>query len=234
MLGLVDVVSPSGQSYELNSVGDFVLALSTQTSDSFQVQVRLQPFGGSDSASLITQVAAAIGGDRVNFSVENGSPVTLDGATISLTQGSTVNLPDGGGQLLQLSANTYQLTWNTGEVLTVTNYGSYLNLSTSIPSSDSPGSVVGLMGPNGEGQASDFTLPDGTVLSQGSLTTAELYGTFANGWRVPIGFSLFDTPAPVADPNFPESQSHWPTCQQRSLPRVKQRPRLQGSPIKAP
>jgi hypothetical protein len=35
------------------------------------------------------------------------------------------------------------------------------------------------------------TLPDGEVLQQ-PLTTTELYGTFANAWRVTQATSLFD------------------------------------------
>src|SRR5207248_3235106 len=106
-----------------------------------------------------------------------------------------------------LSANTYQLAWNTGEVITVSNYGSYLGVQAGLPSGDAPGSVLGLMGPNGEAQANIFQLPDGTVLQQ-PLTTNELYQIFANAWRVTQATSLLDyqqgqSTATFTDPNFP-------------------------------
>src|SRR5262249_29626408 len=89
----------------------------------------------------------------------------------------------------ELSANTYQLIWNTGEALTVTDEGSYLNVKVGLGANDTPGSVIGLLGSN-QGQANDFQLPDGTVLPQ-PLSSHDLT-TFADSWRVPQIFSLFD------------------------------------------
>ena len=64
----------------------------------------------------------------------------------------------------------------------VTDAGSYFNLNLTLSAADGPGSIQGLLGSD-TGQANDFQLADGTVLAQ-PLTSAELYGAFANAWRV--------------------------------------------------
>lgn len=53
---------------------------------------------------------------------------------------------------------------------------------------DGPGSVQGLLGSN-NGQATDFHLPDGTVLPQ-PLSNEEIVGFFADAWRVAPGEDL--------------------------------------------
>ena len=90
--------------------------------------------------------------------------------------------------------------------MTVTNGGAYDNIVDGIPGTALPGSYGGLQGED-EGQSNDFQLADGTVLQQ-PLTTAELYGEYANSWRVSQATSLFDYPtgedtADFTDTNFP-------------------------------
>ena len=141
----------------------------------------------------------------MTIGINRANPVWVDGTSSLVSPTNSINLT--GGQVSQLSAGTYRVSWNTGEVLTVTNYGSYLDLKLDLNSStDGPGSVMGLIGPN-EGQANDFMLPDGTVLQQ-PLTENELYQTFANAWRVLQQLSLFDygpgqSTATFTDTNFP-------------------------------
>ncbi len=209
--GGTNLITLGGATYDINLAGEFILALSTQPGDSFQVQVRLQPLNNSQAASAITQIAALIGSDRVTFGVVGdglAAPVLVDGNPTALTQNNPVSLS--GGTLTQLSAGTYEISWNSGETLTVTDYGTYLDFRIGLPSGAAPGSIVGLMGPNGEPQADAFELPNGTILSQ-PLTTNELYQTFAQAWLVPPGFSLFDyasgqSPGSFNNPNFPAAQ----------------------------
>ena len=59
--------------------------------------------------------------------------------------------------------------------------------------------MQGLLGSH-SGQATDFQLPNGTVLAQ-PLSDAEILGVFADAWRVAPGASLLDdTHAPAAAP----------------------------------
>ena len=200
------VVEPDGTIFDFNPTGEFVFATSTQSGDSFDVQVRLQPLGNSTSASVVTQVAAAVGTDRVTFGIGRAGVVWVNGAAVPLAQG----VPDllSGGELTQLSASSYQIVWNTGEVLTVTDSGSYLNVQVAGGPNTKPGSITGLAS-FASGPGSAVTLPDGTVLS-GSLSTAQLYQTFANAWRVPQQYSLLDygpgqSTATFTDTAFPEN-----------------------------
>ena len=182
----VNIATQDGLLYQFDAAGEFTFALSRNLSNSFQVQIRVQPYNGSTSVSAITQVATLVGGDRVTVGIGRAQPVWVDGVPTAVGPASPVVVS--GGQIKALSANIFQISWNTGEVLKVTDYGSSLDLQVGVSSSDQSGSIIGLIGPN-EGQENDFMLPDGTVLPQ-PLTTDELYRVFADAWRVPQQFSL--------------------------------------------
>src|SRR5262249_9394074 len=123
----IHIFDADGQFYDFNAVGEFELALSTKSGDSFELQARLEPWQNSQAGSVVTQLGAAVGDDRVTFDVHRSSTVWIDGSPSTLTPTQPVVLP--GGKLEQLSANTYQITWNTGESITVTNNGSYLDVN---------------------------------------------------------------------------------------------------------
>ena len=174
-----------------------MLAKSTVSGESFQVQIRLAPydFGGSVPASKVsvsvtTQIAAKVGTDRVTFGIGRQNVVQVNGNATALSMSNPV-LNLSGGQLIELSPSTYQLVWNTGERITVTDAGSYFNYTVSLPKNAAPGSVVGLLG-SLSGAANDFQLADGTVLQQ-PISSTQLYGQFADAWRIPAGTQgLFD------------------------------------------
>ena len=73
--------------------------------------------------------------------------------------------------------------------MTVFNYGNHMDVADGVPLG-LPGFIQGLQGED-EGQSNDFQLPDGTVLQQ-PLTQSELYGQYADAWRVTQATSLFD------------------------------------------
>jgi hypothetical protein len=84
---------------------------------------------------------------------------------------------------------------------------SYINVEDGVPTG-LPGSIAGLQGED-EGQANDFQLQDGTVLPQ-PLTDSELYGEYADAWRVSDATSLFNygpgqSTATFTDVNFPNA-----------------------------
>jgi hypothetical protein len=187
--GDVHLTTYDGLYYNFQAAGEFVLSQSTQPGDTFQVQVRLQAWEGSSYVSVITQAAAAVGSDRVTFGVGRSDFVMVDGQATTLSASNpTLNLA--GGQLVRVAAAEYQLTWNTGEVLTVFNGDSYLNLDIAGGPADGPGSLQGLLGSD-SGTANEFTLPNGTVLQQ-PVSASELYSEWANAWRVTQTTSLLD------------------------------------------
>ena len=203
--GDVHLQTFSGQLYDFQAAGEFTLAQSTQSGNSFDIQARLQPWYQSASVSVMTQIAAAMGSDRITFGLGRDALVYVDGVASSISQSNPI-LQLNGGYVVQTSANTYALIWNSGEVAQLSNNGSYLSIDVSLGPKDGANSVQGLLGPD-NGTANDFQLPDGTVLSQ-PLTSAELYTTFANAWRIDQASSLFDytagqSTASFTDPNFP-------------------------------
>ncbi len=203
--GDVHIITYNGTNYDFQAVGEFDLAKSRLPGDSFEIQLRLQPWSATSSVSVITQVAAALGSDRVTFDWTRPNPVWVDGSVATLSQANPeLILP--GGTIDEVTPNMFRVNWNTGETMTVTYAGSYINVVDGVPPGDLAGGVAGLQG-EAEGQVNDFQLADGTVLAQ-PLTQDQLYGEYANSWRVSQASSLFDyapgqTTATFTDPNFP-------------------------------
>ena len=98
--GCPHIVTADGQIYDFNAVGEFVLGQSTQPGDSFQVQVRPQPYNESASASVITQVAAAVDpSDRVTFAVGRAATVWVNGSPAKVSALNPLTLQ--GGEITQ-------------------------------------------------------------------------------------------------------------------------------------
>jgi hypothetical protein len=197
-------IGSDGIIYTMDAVGEFVLATSTAPGDSFDVQIRTTAIPGSESASRITEVAAGVGTDRVTVDSTRAQPVWVNGAPVTLAAGTPFTL--NGGLLSQVSATVWQVTWDTGELLTVTDEGSYLNVAIAPGANDGSGALAGLLSLT-TSSGNELMLPDGTPLPQ-PLTQSELNGPFADAWQVPQQFSLLDygpgqTTATFDDPNFP-------------------------------
>jgi hypothetical protein len=185
-----------GLHYDFQALGDFVAVRSTEPGNPWLIEIRTATAPGA--TSITTELAAMLGDDRVTFAVGRANPVYIDGAPDATLQvGATQSLAD--GMLARLSAATYRLTWNTGESVTVavTGQGGWLDWSVGLGPQDGAGSVQGLLGSD-SGQATDFQLPNGSVLPQ-PLSSDQILGGFADAWRVAPGGSLFDDrPAPAA------------------------------------
>ena len=187
----------AGLHYDFQALGDFVAARSTDPDNPWLIEVRTATAPGA--TSITTALAAQLGDDRVTFAVGRANPVYINGAAdTGLQVGATQNLAD--GTLARLSSTTYRLTWSGGESLTVavTGQGGWLDWSVGLGPHDGPGSVQGLLGSN-SGQATDFQLPNGSVL-QPPLSTDQILGSFAEAWRVAPGASLFDDRPAAAAP----------------------------------
>ena len=192
-------------SYNFQAEGEFVLAASAQPNNSYQVQIRLQPYGDSYSVTIMTQIAAAVGNDRVTFDLRLAptpsgltEPVHLERGQSSrgLERRDTLrDIHDLIRDFLEFWRNSPRdKQWLVS------------SLSTQLGSAAHSGAVKGLLGSD-SGKANDFQLADGTVLAQ-PLTTAQLYGEYANAWRVSQTTSLLDdgpgqTTATFTNLNFP-------------------------------
>lgn len=185
--GDVHMVTFNGLHYDFQALGDFVAVQATDPGNFWQIQIRTASYPGA--ASITTELAAQLGGDRVTFAIGRDFIVHVDGAPdMALQVGAVQSFAN--GTLTQLSAESFKLAWNTGESVTVTDHGDYLDWSVALGPQDGPGSVRGLLGSN-SGEATDFKLPDGTVLAQ-PLSPDEILGRFADAWRVAPHTSLFD------------------------------------------
>ena len=187
-VGDVHLMTFDGLHYNFQADGDFILARSTQTGNPFDVEIRTTPWTLNHLASLITQAGAQVGRHVIDFMLDGS--VKIDGIADTALSAAHPQQRLDGGTLTALGSGRYQLDWAGKEGLTVTNEGFYLNLQTTLAATDGPGSVQGLLGTL-QGQTSDLSLPDGTVLKQ-PVPDATLLGAFADGWRVDAGASLLD------------------------------------------
>ena len=139
-------------------------------------------------------------------SFSNEEQVWLNGAPLSLTtDGAPMDF--GAATLQQITPTSWLILYDSGETVSITNEGTFLDVDTAIPPTMPAGSVEGLLGNDNGNPANDLVLPDGTVLTQ-PLTSAQLYTTFANAWQVSRSNSLLDyasgqTTATFTDPSFP-------------------------------
>ena len=122
-----------GVHYDYQGIGDFLLTRSTVPGDQFNVQIRTRSW--FDVASIMSEAAATLCNHNVTFDIDRasagGSFVSLDGSPSSLSVDNPVLTADG-CRIFELSPEHYQVVWNTGEMLDVTNNGTYLDLSSQL------------------------------------------------------------------------------------------------------
>jgi probable HAF family extracellular repeat protein len=131
-----------GASYSFQGLGDFVLAQST---DGFDVQIQTKAL--NKTTTVIDGVAAALGDHQVVFDLDlhgAGTGITwLDGSPFPLAVGKSVLVA--GGEILELSPNQFEVIWDTGETMYVTDHGTWFAVSTQLSPDDGLDSVEGLL-----------------------------------------------------------------------------------------
>ncbi|GEP58585.1 beta strand repeat-containing protein [Reyranella soli] len=180
--GDVHIVSLDGFACDFQAVGEYVAARGS--SDGTPWQVQIQTDGQHGTASWTTGLAAEFGDTAVIFAV--GKPITLhvDGAPDIVLKGDVAHALEG-GTLTPLSADTWRVAWNSGEVITVSEHG--ISLDWQVSAHDQA-SVQGLLGPH-NAPWSYVNLPDGTMLRQ-AWSNDQIVGAYADGWRA--AHSLFE------------------------------------------
>jgi RHS repeat-associated protein len=182
-----------GQRYDLQAAGEFTLFKST-TGD-LTVQVRQEPVSvvwGGKWVSINTAVATLVDGKRVGLYVNEAIPLKIDGIATDLADGASLSLGTG---RIERHKQQYTIIYPTGDRIDVGLYshsviGNYININTYI-ADGREGEIVGILGNNNGDSSDDFTLADGTVLTP-PLNFEQLYGQFANSWRITQAKSLFD------------------------------------------
>ena len=94
--GDVHIITYNGLHYDFQAAGEFTLAKSRVPGDSFDIQLRLQPWSAGASVTVITEVAASVGTDRVTFDISRPDVVWVDGVASTLSLANpTINLAAG-------------------------------------------------------------------------------------------------------------------------------------------
>ena len=203
-----------GLHYDFQTAGEFILSRQT-SGGNFEVQARISAPIGVTSYSVITELGIQVGNDRVTIDSTRANVVWVNGVAATFTNGVDTLAS---GTITQ-KGSSYIVALNTGESVNaqiVSNGMQYgpgttsqgINTTLSLnPFVELPGAVQGLLG-NANGTASkDLTLADGTVLPT-NMPASELYGAFADAWRVTQASSLLDyatgqTTQTFIDKNYP-------------------------------
>lgn len=180
-----------GIAYDFQGAGEFVIVEGTGGND-FMVQGRQAPWGGSSTrVTVYTAIAAKIGDDRVVIYADRNPILWVNGVSTPLGGNRIIGLPGGGLVYRRAGATSYVISWPSGERMTVDAvFPQYLNVQILLPASKA-GRVHGLYGNFNGNRNDDFTLRDGSQLAQ-PLSFAEMYGFFAESWRIDQSESLFD------------------------------------------
>jgi hypothetical protein len=186
-----------GLLYDFQALGDFTLAQSTVPGDGFRVQMQTQSLFGMAGVSFATSIAAQIGNDVVTLSAgASAIGIAINGvADTSLGPQSPAQVL-AGGEVQETAPGTVQLSWASGETMTIADGGDFFDITATLGPQDGPGSVQGLLGSD-TGQANDFALPDGTVLQQ-PLSASTLLGEFADAWSVAPGQAMLGGSLPAS------------------------------------
>lgn len=180
-----------GLAYDFQGAGEFVLAEQTAGAP-LLVQGRQQPWGGASTrVTVYTGVAAKVGPDRVAVYADRSPLLWINGNPTNLNGNGIIGLPGGGLVYRRAGATNYVVSWPSGErmVLDVV-FPSYINVQILLPEGRR-GQVHGLYGNFNGDRRDDFTMRDRTQLPQ-PLSFAEMYGFFAESWRITQDESLFD------------------------------------------
>jgi von Willebrand factor type D domain/WD40-like Beta Propeller Repeat len=214
------ISTPDVNRYSFQAVGDYVLTRSTIPDDTFEIQVRYQPFTTNNHEwSGENALAMMVGTDKVELYVRLGNEVDLyvNGLLTPIQTNGIIPLQKGTISRTQKALN---VSWSDGTLLvaslTSPDLSRLVRGFTKIffPVSRR-GKVEGLMG-NFDGRSgNDLQIRGGAVLE--NPTESQLYtGGFRDSWSIARGASqsLFSQGNDPFDPSYPSTQinlSDFPT-----------------------
>jgi subtilisin family serine protease len=179
------LVTFDGLGYHFQGVGEFVLVESD--ADDLTIQVRQEPWGSSRRVSVNTAVATEIGGQRVAVYANETTPLWIDGVPVPLSDGESISV--GSGQVIRSGDKVVEI-YPSGDHLQVRLRAGRMDVEVFL-TPDRSGSVAGLLG-NADGDTGDdIAMRGGSVFAQ-PITFGELYGGYADSWRISSAESLFD------------------------------------------
>jgi RHS repeat-associated protein len=174
-----------GLGYDFQTVGEFTLVKST--TDDFEIQTRQKPWGTSTSASANSAISVQIGGQRIAFYANQAQPLLINGTAVTLADGSLYAV---GQNLISRSGSQYSIITANNDLILIQDRGTFLNINLGL-ADNRQGKVVGLLGNDNNIKNDDFALRNGTVIG-GTISNQQLYGEYADSWRITQATSLFD------------------------------------------
>ena len=178
------IVTIDKQYHDFQAAGEFTLIEST-TGD-LKIQVRQQPIGNNPRSNVSdnTAVATVLGGKRIGIYKDQG--LLIDGQPTQIANDDALAIGDG---RIYREGNTYTVVYPTGDQL-VAKVGSRVNVEVYLKD-EREGKVKGLLGNFNNNPKDDLAKRDGTVIPE-PVSQQQLYGEYADSWRVSQAESLFD------------------------------------------
>jgi hypothetical protein len=191
MYGDPHIRTLDGVFLDLQAVGEFDAVLSMAQNPDLAVQVRMAPLPGSRFVSAVTAAAVRVNDNRIGF-FQGGGGVSLtvhvNGQTADMSSG---HIPlASGGSIDRSAAGTYSVTWPDGSTLWVTQQYSVLNLRIGL-AAPRQRAVSGLLGNFDGNPDNDISTRERTTFTP-PVAFGDLYGGFAQSWRINNAESLFD------------------------------------------
>ena len=181
--------------YDFQAVGEFVLAKAAD----IEVQARQAPLDDSRVVSVNSDIGLRVGPDRLSFAMHDGLRVRLNGADTILTSAER-KLPGGGTAVFDQDGQ-YLVTWPDGtraEIGAMSGWGLTIVLQ---PSDALRTTTRGILGDFDGDPVNDLATSAGQVLPD-PPSREQLYGRFADSWRVTAATSLLPYPPGTSTETF--------------------------------
>jgi hypothetical protein len=183
-----------GLLYDFQATGDFVLA---ETGPDFVVQTR-QVSGAPNwpNAAINKAIAVQAGKSRVAICTTG---VAINGKSTQLADGTLVAFPDGGDIVRR--GNVFVVRAPSGDSMRAIVNGNYIDVTVGL--GRWPSKARGLLANAATGKVSDIEARDGTVLTS-PFAFKDLYGHYADSWRVAANASLLSPCGAIAERGAPQ------------------------------
>jgi hypothetical protein len=179
-------ITIDGKSLEFQAAGEFTLLESLN--DDYKIQIRQQPVGNDPlkNASNATAVATILGGKRVGL-YQDSQQLLIDGVPTTIPDNEYIFVGEG---RIYREGNRYSFVYPKGDQLIATMTENRINVSLFL-SPERRDTVRGIFGTYNDNPDDDLLKSDGTVLTS-PISPEQLYGEYADSWRVGQTESLFD------------------------------------------
>ncbi|MEA5542097.1 VWD domain-containing protein [Limnoraphis robusta Tam1] len=179
-------ITIDGKSLDFQAAGEFTVLESLN--DDYKIQIRQQPVGNDplNNASDATAVATILGGKRVGL-YKDGQQLLIDGVPTTIPDNEYIFVGEG---RIYREGNEYSFVYPKGDQLIATMTENRINVSLFL-SPERRDTVRGIFGTYNDNPDDDILKRDGTVLTE-PISVEQLYGEYADSWRVSQTESLFD------------------------------------------